>query len=93
VVARLEQAAKRGDVAAARELREWRRLDPAQSAGQDALRLAQLIGELSARQREALRRWLLDQLRADEVSAQQDGREGPVEEPKGEADMENVIAN
>jgi hypothetical protein len=60
VVARLEQAAKKGDVAAARELREWRRLDPAQGAGQDALRLALLIGELSAKQKRALHDWLLD---------------------------------
>jgi hypothetical protein len=71
VVARLEQAAKKGDVAAARELREWRRLDPARGADQDALRLALLIAQLSAQQRAALRQWLLDQIRADEAPAQQ----------------------
>jgi len=70
VVARLEQAAKKGDVAAARELREWRRLEPAEGAGADALRLAQLITQLSTQQRAALRQWLLDQLREDEVLAE-----------------------
>src|SRR5262245_45991810 len=35
-------------------------------AGRDALRLAQLIAQLSTQQRAALRQWLLDQLRADE---------------------------
>jgi hypothetical protein len=69
VVARLEQAAKKGDVAAARELREWRLLDPAQGAGQDALRLALLIGELSAKQREALLDWLLDDSLPEGLSA------------------------
>jgi hypothetical protein len=71
VVLRLEQAAKKGDVAAARELREWRRLEPAKGAGRDALRLAQLIEQLSTQQRSALRQWLLDQLRAGEAPAQQ----------------------
>jgi hypothetical protein len=79
VVARLEQAAKKGDVAAARELREWRRLDPAQGAGHDALRLAQLIGELSTEQRQALLGWLLDALRGQDRPPQASNREGSVE--------------
>lgn len=68
VVARLEQAAKKGDVAAARELREWRRLDPAQGAGRDALRLALLIGDLSAKQKRALHDWLLEQERPPQAN-------------------------
>jgi hypothetical protein len=79
VVARLEQAAKKGDVTAARELREWRRLDPAQGVGQDALRLAQLIGQLSTEQRRAMRDWLLDALRDQDRPAQAHNREGSVE--------------
>jgi hypothetical protein len=68
VVARLEQAAKKGDVAAARELREWRRLDPVKGAGQDALRLALLIGELSAEQRRAMLDWLGHTLREQDAT-------------------------
>jgi hypothetical protein len=77
VVARLEQAAKKGDVAAARELREWRRLDPAQGAGKDALRLALLIGELTAKQKKALHDWLHDAMREPQSPEEADNRGPP----------------
>jgi hypothetical protein len=54
IISRLEQAAGKGDVAAARELREWRKTDPSAGAGIDALRLAVVIGQLSGAQRRQL---------------------------------------
>jgi hypothetical protein len=76
IVRRLEQDAAKGDVAAARELREWRRRDPAREAGADALRLALLVSRLSTVQRRALFDWVTDALREQESPAQQDNREG-----------------
>src|SRR5262252_5948806 len=62
VVAKLQAKAQAGDVAAARELREWLRLDPAREAGRDALRLALLVAQLTTVQRRALHDWLIEQL-------------------------------
>ena len=76
VVRRLQAKAEAGDVAAARELREWRRLDPAAELTQDALRLGVLITQLSA----AARRRLLDLVLDVAKDAANDGiREGSVE--------------
>ena len=72
IVRKLQAKAQAGDVAAARELREWRRLDAAQAVGADALRMAQLVSALSNPQRRALHDWLVEQL----SPAQQDIREG-----------------
>jgi hypothetical protein len=78
-VRRLEKDAAAGDVAAARELREWRRRDPAREAGADALRLALLVSRLSTVQRRALFDWLTETLAEEELPAQQDNRQGSIE--------------
>lgn len=74
IVRELERRAQQGDIAAARELREWRRLDPAESADKDALRLAASIVQLSAATRSELRSWLQKALQPDGFEAgTQDG--------------------
>jgi len=76
VVSKLQAKAEKGDVAAARELREWRRRDPAQDASADAVRLGVLITALPT----TTRAWLVDRLvEAQKLPAQQDIREGSVE--------------
>ena len=76
IVQKLQAKAKAGDIAAARELREWRRLDAAQAVGADALRMAQLVAALSASQRRALHAWLIEQLGEQESPAYDHNREG-----------------
>lgn len=60
VIAQLERAAKGGDVQAARELRAWRELQARTGTGikPDALRLAQLLTELSSETRARFAAWL-----------------------------------
>lgn len=60
VVRELERKAQRGDIAAAKELREWRRRDPAEGADADSLRMASIIVRLPRKLRNELRQWLLD---------------------------------
>ena len=80
VIAALRRDAKRGDVAAARELREWQRLDQAQGAGQEALSLALLATQLPSTLLAALRSTVLDLVRASQAEgerpAQEQNREG-----------------
>jgi hypothetical protein len=76
IVSKLEAAAKRGDVAAARELREWRRLDASKGAGQDNLRLALLVSQLTTANRRELLDWLVERLREQESPAHGEVREG-----------------
>lgn len=78
IVSKLQALARKGDVAAARELREWRRLDPARGASADGLRLGELITQLSAANKRELLDWLLLTLREQEVPANGDNREGSV---------------
>lgn len=72
VVAKLQAKAEAGDVAAARELREWQRLDPAAEAGRAALRLAVLIAALPIPVQRELHDWLVEHI----VPANGDNREG-----------------
>jgi hypothetical protein len=73
VVQKLQAKAEKGDVAAARELREWRRRDPAADASADAVRLGVLITALPT----TTRAWLVDRLvEAQELPAQEHIREG-----------------
>ena len=88
-MAKLQAKAQAGDVAAARELREWRRLDAAQAVGADALRLGQLIAALSNPQRRALHDWLVEQL----SPAQQHNREGSNEADQALPEEREVAAS
>lgn len=60
VIQALERKAQSGDVAAARELREWRRCDPAEGFSADVLELAQIIADFSQEGRDAMRAWLME---------------------------------
>jgi len=75
ILAALLRDAKRGDVAAARELREWMRLDPSSGASVEAAQLATLITRLPVSARAALRTVVLD-LAREEEPAQEGIREG-----------------
>ena len=66
-------------MAAARELREWRRLDASQGAGQDNLRLALLLAQLTPANRRSLLDMVMELLREQEAPANEDNRQGSVE--------------
>jgi hypothetical protein len=76
VVRELERKAQSGDVAAARELREWRRRDPAQDADADALAIAAIVVRFTRSQRAELRSMLLQIL---EGPANEGIREGTID--------------
>jgi len=59
IVRALERKAESGDIAAAKELREWRRCDTTKGADADTLRLASIISRMSRAERDRLRRWLV----------------------------------
>lgn len=80
VIQALERAAGKGDVAAARALLDWRRLDSAQGASPEALSLALLATQLPSVLLAALRSTVLDLVRQHEAEkaespAQQDNRQ------------------
>jgi len=73
VIKALERKAQAGDVAAAKELREWRSRDQTADADADALRLAIIIGKLTV----AERRWLHEMVtKAQELPANEVIRKG-----------------
>jgi hypothetical protein len=83
VVAELERKAAAGDIGAARELREWRRRDPADDADADSLRLASLIVQMSRVERAELRQWLLTKHETPAASVNREIKK-PVPVPAGE---------